>query len=483
MLRLLPITLLLTLCLAATAHAATVKVPVPPEGQITVATATVAKKSSVRAKAPTGIVVTGAAKKGRLAVAVVHRRGVVAGGRVTLKVKGRLRGLRIGGAPACKGLGALLPKPLVRGGLGAADLRALGAATAAKLCGKPFSQAVFDRLGLGAEPSTSGGISRPGGGGPSPPTDGGGGSSGATNQCSNGIDDDGDGQVDAPSERRLRPDPGCMNGNDPTEAGEVPLTCDATASRGAEPSELKVEIGDGCGSFVEAAVYAAPSAFVCDITASAGNWVCVIAHGQPWAETRNATDADRASLTIGLNGAADCAVPVTIVLTRRAFEVAELVTPIAGCGQAAPECSNGVDDDDDGIADAREFGTDPDPGCASPADTSEDSEIGLPAGCTVAGGEVGQDPRFPGIEVSGCGSVTAVWFKPSAMPSDCVFAIGAGGGQACTVTGATAGAAFAPTTSPIVLATHTATLPPCAPVTVAVTLADGRVAKLRAGWC
>ena len=50
MLRLLPISLLLTLCVAATAQAATVKVPVPPEGQITVATATVAK-GSVKAKA------------------------------------------------------------------------------------------------------------------------------------------------------------------------------------------------------------------------------------------------------------------------------------------------------------------------------------------------------------------------------------------------------------------------------------------------
>ena len=362
---LLPITLLLLVMTTATSQAATVKVPVPPEGQVSVAVASVAKKSSVKVKAPAGIAVTGAAKKGRLGVAVVHRRGVVAGGVVTLKVKGRVRGLKIDRAPgaACKSLPSLLSKPLAAGGLASADVRALGAAVGARACGKPFSQAVLDRLGLGAPPA-SGGISKPGGGRPSTPPAGGGGGGGSTNQCANGVDDDGDGQVDAPSERMLRPDPGCMNANDPSEAGEVPLNCNAGAGLGDDPSELQIGINDGCGSFVEVAVYAAPSAFVCDITASAGNWVCVIAHGQAYADTRNALDAEMADLTIGLNGAADCSVPATIVLTRRNFEVAELVTPIARCGQAAPACSNGKDDDGDGTADAREFGADPDPGCS-----------------------------------------------------------------------------------------------------------------------
>ena len=106
-----------------------------------------------------------------------------------------------------------------------------------------------------------------------------------------------------------------MNANDSTEAGEVPLTCNAGAGVGDDKSVLQIGINDGCGSFVEVAVYAAPSAFVCDIAASAGNWVCVIAHGQPFADTRNATDADMADLTIGLNGDANCSVPATIVLT------------------------------------------------------------------------------------------------------------------------------------------------------------------------
>lgn len=75
----------------------------------------------------------------------------------------------------------------------------------------------------------------------------------------------------------------------------------------------------------------------------------------------------------------------------------------------------------------------------------------------LGGGNLNDDPRFPAIEISGCGSVTGVWFKPSAAPSDCLFAIGAGGNQACTLTGATAGANFAATTADVILGTHTTT--------------------------
>ena len=140
MLRLLPISLLLVLLAAASAQAATVKVPVPPEGQISVAVASVGKKATVKAKAPAGVAVVGGAKKGKLGVAVAHRRGVVAGGVVTLKVKGTVRGLKTSAsAGACKTLSALLSKPLQGAGVAAADLRALGAATAARACGKPFS--------------------------------------------------------------------------------------------------------------------------------------------------------------------------------------------------------------------------------------------------------------------------------------------------------------------------------------------------------
>ena len=328
---------LLLLLLPAAADAATVKVPVPADGQVAVAFASVTKKSSVKARGAAAVAVAGSAKKGRLAVAVVRRRGTAASGAVTLTVKGRAKGVKtyaaaLAGAKApaaaCKSAASLLAKPLQAAGISAADLKAVGAAAAARVCGKSLpagASAVLNRLGLGA--AQSGGIAPPAPPASPPPASG-----TPTNQCSNGIDDDGDGQVDASSERQLRPDPGCMNANDPTETGEVPLACNAGAGVGDDRSVLEIGINDGCGAFVEVAIYAAPNAFVCDIAASAGNWVCVIAHGQAYADTRNATDAEMAGLTIGLNGDADCAVPVTIVLYRRNFEVAELVTPIGGCG-------------------------------------------------------------------------------------------------------------------------------------------------------
>jgi len=53
----------------------------------------------------------------------------------------------------------------------------------------------------------------------------------------------------------------------------------------------------------------------------------------------------------------------------------------------------------------------------------------------------------------------------------------------CTVTGATAGAAFAPTTDEVLLAMHTAAMPQRGPVTAAITLANGTVAGARDDWC
>jgi hypothetical protein len=95
-----------------------VKVPVPPEGQVSVAVASVGKKASVKAKAPAGIAVTGSARKGKLGIAVAHRRGVVAGGVVKLKIKGKVRGLKTtASGGACKTLAALLSKPLASGGM------------------------------------------------------------------------------------------------------------------------------------------------------------------------------------------------------------------------------------------------------------------------------------------------------------------------------------------------------------------------------
>jgi hypothetical protein len=490
--RLLPIALVFLLVPAA-AQAATVKVPVPAEGQVAVAVAAVPKThvSLKVVKAPAAVAVTGSAKSGRLAIAVIRPRGTFVGGSVSVKVRGgRAKGVKRfaaaldGGSAgaACRSLGKLLGKPLRAGGLAAGDLRAVGAAAGARLCGKPVPGAaagVLARLGLGAVPVGAGGSLSPGGSQTPPPAPG-----GSTHQCANGIDDDGDGQIDAASERALRPDPGCMNANDPSEAGEVavPAGCHAGAGVGDEPSRLEVGVNDGCGSFTELAVYAAPNAFVCDIQASAGNWSCVIANGHAYAETRNAA-ADMADLQIGLDGDVNCAVPATIVLYRPDLSVAELVTPVSGCGAPKPACANGADDDGDGMVDARGNGADPDPGCSGPSDTSESSEAALPAGCTVELSVFNGDDLFPGIAVHGCGAVTGAWFKPSADPTDCYYAVGDGDVLGCSVSGATAGATFPATTAEVRLAMHTTTLPDCGPVTSAITLGNGTVAARRDDWC
>ena len=68
------------------------------------------------------------------------------------------------------------------------------------------------------------------------------------------------------------------------------------------------------------------------------------------------------------------------------------------------------------------------------------------------------------------------------MPQDCGYSIGAGA-QACSVTGATVGATFGATEATVALGGHTSTDTTCGPVTIAVTLADGRVAALRDDWC
>jgi hypothetical protein len=450
--RLLPITFLLVLACAATSQAATIKVPVPAEGQVSVTVAKVSKKAKLKlVQAPAAVAVSGSAKRGRLAIAVTRPRGTFGAGSVSVKLRGgKAKGVRRftaaatdGQAPraACTTLAKLLAKPLQTGGVAAGDLKLVGGAIAARLCGKPAPGAaagVLARLGLGDAPG--GGGLNPGGGGqqsPPPPP------SVPTNQCANGIDDDKDGQVDAAGERKLRPDPGCMNANDPTEAGEVPVPAACAAGSGVsigdEPSQLNVGINAGCGEFVEAAVYAQPSAFVCDIQASAGNWVCVIAHGQPFAETRNAVAADMADLQISLNGAANCAVPATVVLYRSDFTVAELVEPIQGCGEDSP-----------------------------------------PAGCVAELSTFNGDARFVGVVVSACGSIKGVRFTPSAPAIDCFVQVGADPVETCSVT---SGATFAATTEEVLLAMHTAVDPPCGPVTTAITLANGSVARIQDNWC
>src|SRR5215217_1084822 len=98
------------------AFAATPSAPVPAEGQVSVTFASGIKSVRV-ASAPAGVTVAGGVKGGKLAVAVIHPRGVAASGKIKLTVKGKAKGVRTiaaaldgGKAPDCKDLAGLLSK-------------------------------------------------------------------------------------------------------------------------------------------------------------------------------------------------------------------------------------------------------------------------------------------------------------------------------------------------------------------------------------
>ena len=73
-------------------------------------------------------------------------------------------------------------------------------------------------------------------------------------------------------------------------------------------------------------------------------------------------------------------------------------TPTAPAGKA---CANGADDDNDGQTDLE------DPGCADGNDTSEDSEVTVPAACSENSGiGMGDDPTWLGAGINDCGPFT-----------------------------------------------------------------------------
>ena len=144
---------------AAAQAAKGLAVAVPAEGQVAVAVASGATSVKVKS-APGGVTVTGGVKKGRLAVAVVRPRGVAASGKVVFTVKGKAKGVKTFAAAldsgrvsaGCGDLAGLLGKRLK----GSADVKALGAVLAARLCGKtaPADAAdVLAKLSLGAAPA------------------------------------------------------------------------------------------------------------------------------------------------------------------------------------------------------------------------------------------------------------------------------------------------------------------------------------------
>ena len=497
-LRLSFLTLAVLLISTPAAQAAkSLSVPIPAEGQVAVAVAGGAKGVKVKS-APAGVTVAGGVKKGRLAVAVVRPRGVAASGKVTFTLKGKAKGVKRFGAAldggkagaACKDLGALLSKRLK----GTADVKALSPVIAAKLCGKAApadAPAVLQRLGLGAPlqqgtlapppPTTprpsNGGTSRPV---PTPtptatPALGG-------RPCDNDRDDDGDGQTDWE-------DPGCTDAGDKSEDSEVPVSAacaeEAAIRMGEDPTEFGVGINGACGQFWSVEIDLAPGVLSC--TANNGLECTVY---DPIADSTVDIDDPEATMvdvSLVLKGPVNCDKPYTVAFWRRNGPTAELHEKVRNCRTLPappPKCSNGKDDDGDGLKDSRDFAgaTDPDPGCSSPADTSENSELPIPDWCDVQIGIFGQDIRLPGISVE-CGVLKGVWFKPPGTPVGCVYKVGANDAAECTVKGGTGGVTFPLTNMQVLLATPLAADATCSPVTVALVRENDEVYAGRVPFC
>ena len=411
-------------------------IPLPAEGQVSVTFASGVKSVKVKS-APAGVTVAGGVKQGKLVVAVVRPRGTKAG-KVVLTLKGKAKGTRTiaaalngGKAPNCKDLAALTSKRLK----GSADVKGLGAILAAKLCGKAApagADALLTKLGLGApaRPMPANGVVLPA---PAPsgvvkpnptatPAPGG----GTGKVCGNGVDDDNDGQTDLD-------DPGCADANDAAETGEVAVSQDCLSNgsgvfAGDDPKAAFGAI-NRCGDFTKVRVDVAPGIATCTPMTGGGDWDCKPAGGTyAIATAKDGKAVDTMDLPMTLSGAAKCDRKATIALYRPNGEVAEIHAAIGSCGQVKPQCANGSDDDGDGMIDDHfvEGANDPDPGCTSTTDTSENSEL-LPAGdCELTMEADEDDPKIVYASAVGCGVIQGFWFHTPGTPEKCVFGLGTG---------------------------------------------------------
>jgi hypothetical protein len=495
-LRLVVLTLAALLVSTPAAHAAKgLAVAIPAEGQVAVAVAAGAKAVKVQS-APAGVTVAGGVKKGKLAVAVVRPRGVAAAGKVVFTLRGKAKRVKRFGAAldggkagaVCKDLGALLSKRLK----GSSDTRALSPILAAKLCGKAApadAAAVLQRLGLGAPPPlqpgtlappASSGSLRPGPSTSRPaPTP----TPSPVRPCDNGLDDDGDGQTDWA-------DPGCSDAGDKSEDSEVPVSAacaeEAAIRMGEDPTEFGVGINGACGQFWSVEIDLAPGVLSC--TANNGLECTVF---DPVADASvDIEDPEATMVDIGLvlKGPVNCDKKYTIAFWRRNGPTGELHEKVRNCRTLPappPKCSNGKDDDGDGMIDSRDAAgvTDPDPGCSSPADTSENSEVPSPAWCQIQLGIFGNDIRLPGLQIDGCGVIKGVWFKPPGTPVGCVVKVGGNDARECDVKGGTGAATFPPTNMQVLLATPLAADATCAPVTVVLVRENDEVYADRVPFC
>ncbi|MBJ7519901.1 MAG: hypothetical protein JHC84_09425 [Solirubrobacteraceae bacterium] len=348
---------------AAPAAAGTLSTPAPAAGATAVLLGTGAKgvKPKVTA-APRGVVVLGGAdRRGRLALAVVRPPGAQ-GGAVRLRARGSLKAKPAAtlAAAACgtSGPASRLRTVLRRGTLNASDAKALGAAMERRACGRASAadSALLARLGLGqpANPTTGaapqpGGATSPAPGAstppkeilpppaaapkPAPPEE-----PGSYGACRDGVDNDGDGQTDALGEHG-NPDPGCFNENDRTETGETTASAACRAVSGVsmntpDPKAAFAAVNADCGISSEVVVTVQPGILACDVFTGVTGYVCAIHPrwvGRTYQYLYAGSATDIFDMPLTLTDPVDCSKPATIALRRPDLSVEEIVEPIEPC--------------------------------------------------------------------------------------------------------------------------------------------------------
>jgi hypothetical protein len=251
-----------------------------------------------------------------------------------------------------------------------------------------------------------------------------------------------------------------------------------------DPTEIRVGVNPGCGTFWRAEVQVAPGVSAC----TANNaFECVVSDPFGVASLADG-ERDGVDITLQLKGPADCAKPATIALYTTTGQATELRGPIQGCKTLpppAPKCGNGKDDDGDGLIDSRDAAgtTDPDPGCGGVGDTTENSEVPTPDTCDVQVGLFGGDARLPGLIAEGCGVLKGAWFRPPGTPTDCLWRFGEDPTQPCSVEGQTIATTFPLTNQILTMATHLAADATCRNVTVALIREDDSVMSDTIDFC
>ena len=540
---------------AAAAHAATttVKLSVPASGK---ASALLARASGVRnmsISAPRGVIVTGGARGGRLAIAAALPSGhVPGGGPVTVRLTGRSRP-RVSGAltvrdtllaPPAQSAAvcpsrSVLEAVLSRGLKPRAAQRALGHALATRLCGGQLdagTAAAIVKLGLRVPAAGGGGTPPPGGttgtpppggttgtpppggttGGPPPP---GGGTQGP--QCSDGIDNDGDGQIDAVSQHGAHPDPGCTDGSDNSENSEAPLpaACRDALNIGTADNDKSFIVGvnGSCGQ-VKSVFFDVESAVTdCQVlTVSDNSGTCQVTDGHAVATLQK--PADQTDIMGHLANPWTCAQKTVVALTLADGSVIEGAPPKVfidgtqcpdnggggggggtggggtggggGGGTNPPACSDGIDNDGDGQVDyAPTATTVPDPGCSSPTDNSEGSEGQFnDAHCQARTGFLDSDQSKPAFYVSDC-AVIQLWIELPQPATSCTgFSLDANGNYfgsgSCNAVGGTAIAMAPDTRGNFGVGTNLATAYQCGTnATLVAVLDDGSAYEITGTFC